>query len=135
MVFIRKKRQQNKRLLRQLIDSDTEFMIGQNSHETQPGYGGNTVNESTTLNNVKNLIQVNSSQVDVHTLENNLVNKIRSEVDKVMTSVETRVQDVVLTAIENLVISRVELAMKSVNASSGRGAFNIVLDPDWIVLY
>ena len=50
-----------------------------------------------------------------------------------MTLVETRVQDAVLTAIENLVFSTVELAMKSVNASSGRGAYSIVLDPEWKV--
>ena len=45
------------------------------------------------------------------TLEENSVGKVGSEVDSVMTAVETRIQDAVLTAIENLVIPRVELAM------------------------
>ena len=36
--------------------------------------------------------------------------------DIVMKSVETRVQDVVMTAIENLVTPRVELAMELANA-------------------
>ena len=40
--------------------------------------------------------------------------------DSVLTTVETKVQDGILTAIESLVIPGVELAMKSVNASSGR---------------
>ena len=35
-----------------------------------------------------------------------------------------------LTAIENLVIPKVQQTMKSLNASSGRGADSIVLDPD-----
>ena len=69
--------------------------------------------------------------MDIHTLENNIVKKGRSEVDIVMISVETRVQDAVMSAIEKLVISRVKLSMKSVNASSGRGADSIVLDPEW----
>ena len=55
---------------------------------------------------------------------------MRTEVDSVMTRVETRVQDAVLTALENLVIPRVELAMKSVNASSGRRVDSVVLDCD-----
>ena len=47
-----------------------------------------------------------------------------------MTAVESRVQDAVLTSIENLVIPLVELAMKSVNALSGRGVESVVLDLD-----
>ena len=47
-----------------------------------------------------------------------------------MTMVETTVQDAVLTAIEKLVIPRVELAMKSANASSGRIINGDVLEPD-----
>ena len=67
----------------------------------------------------------------MHTLERNVVDKSRSEVDSVMTTVETRVQDAVLSAIEDLVLPRVELAMKSINASSGRDADSVVPDPDW----
>ena len=47
-----------------------------------------------------------------------------------MTKVKTRVQDAVLTAIENLVTLRVELAIKSVNASSGYGIGVVVSDQD-----
>ena len=88
------------------------------------------MDETADLINANNSIHVNSSQVDMHTRENNIVNKVRCEVDNLMTSVETRVQDAVLTAMENLVNPRVELAMKSVNASSGRGVSNVVMDPD-----
>ena len=48
--------------------------------------------------------------------------------DNVLTSVETRIQDAVLTAIEILVIPRVELAMKSVNAPSRRNVDGHVLE-------
>ena len=47
-----------------------------------------------------------------------------------MTTVETRVQDAAMTEKESLVIPRVELAMKSVNASYGQGVVSVVLDPD-----
>ena len=53
-----------------------------------------------------------------------------------MTSVETRIQDAVLTAIGNLVIPRVEMAIKSANAPSGRSVDG-ALEPDqrnfWVI--
>ena len=48
-------------------------------------------------------------------------------------TVETRIQDALLTAIENSVIPRVELTMKSTNASSERSFNGNVLEPDQIV--
>ena len=65
---------------------------------------------------------------DMHKLENNIVSKVQNEEDSVMTTVETRVQDAMMSQIENLVIPRVELAMKSVNASSGHELGSVVLD-------
>ena len=55
---------------------------------------------------------------------------MRSNVDNVMESVETRVQDAVWTAIEFLVIPRVELAVKSANAHSERSVDGNVVEPD-----
>ena len=68
--------------------------------------------------------------MDVHTLEKNIVNKVRGKVDSVMTTVATGVQDAILTAKENMVIAKVEQAMKTANASSGRVVESIVPDPD-----
>ena len=51
MVSTPKKRQQNKRQLSQLGESDIEYMIGKNRHETQTGGRVDTVDENTTLNN------------------------------------------------------------------------------------
>ena len=66
----------------------------------------------------------------MHTLEEKIVSKVRSQVDNVMTSVETRVKDAVLTAIEILVIPRVELAMKSANPHSEQSVLCNVLQLD-----
>ena len=64
------------------------------------------------------------------TLEENIVNKVRSEVDNVMTTLETRTQDAVLTEIKNFVILWVELVFKPTNASSVRSVDGNLLDPD-----
>ena len=63
-------------------------------------------------------------------LEKHNANKVRSEVDNMSTTVKTRVQDAVLTAIENSVIAGIEPAMKSINSPSGPDADSVVLDPD-----
>ena len=56
--------------------------------------------------------------------------KFRIEVESVMTTVKTSIRDAVLTTIEGLVIPRVELAMKSANASSGWSVDGNVLELD-----
>ena len=45
-----------------------------------------------------------------------MVSKVRSEVDNVMTTVDNRLQEAVLTAIEILVLPKVQLSLKSANA-------------------
>ena len=105
-------------------------MIGQSSHEAQASNDTNAVDKFTSSNKITGPIQVNSPQVDMHTLEENIVSKVRSGVDNVMTTVKIRVKDAVLTAIENVVNPRVELAMKSADASPGRSVDGIVLEPD-----
>ena len=89
------------------------------------------MDKNITLNNTNDPTQVSGPQVGMHTLEKNFADKIGREVDSVMTTVETRVENVEMTAIENLVIPTVELAMKSVDASSGRGAESVVQVPHW----
>ena len=105
-------------------------MIGQSNHETQTENRANTADGDTSLNDTNNPTQIDGSQLDMHSLEKNIVNKKRSKLDSVTTVLETRVKDAVLTVIENLVIPRVELAMKSLNASSGHWVGSVVLDPD-----
>ena len=111
-----KKKQQSKRFFSHFNESDTDFIIGQSSHEAQAGSKTNVVDISTSSNNLNSPIQGNNPQADMHTLLGNIVSRVRTEVDNVMMAVETSLQDVLLTAREKLVIPRVELAMKSANA-------------------
>ena len=118
----------NKRLLSQLGEFHTYFIVGQYTHETQTENGSNTMEENIISSNANNPTQVISCRVDVHTLEQSIDSKVRSEVDDMMTTVEIRVQNVILTSMECLVIPRVELAMISVNVSSGRDIDGVVPD-------
>ena len=73
-------------------------MIRQSNHETQIESRTNVAHRDGFRIDTNDPAQVNSTQVDIHTPEKNIVSKVRSEVDSVMTAVETRVQDAVLTA-------------------------------------
>ena len=130
MASTRKKKQQSKKLFIQLSEKDTHFMIGQSNQDEQAESRDCMIYRGTSSDNTNNPTQVNYPQVDMHTLEKNIVSKIRSDKNNVMTTVEIRVQDAVLTEIEILVIPRVELAMKLANASSGRRVDGNVLEPD-----
>ena len=66
----------------------------------------------------------------MYILEDNIVSEVRREAYSVMTKVETGVQDAILTTIQSSMIPRVELSMKSANASSGRSVDGTVLEPD-----
>ena len=75
-------------------------MIGLNNHEAQSENRTDTEGENITLNNTNDPTQGSGFQVDVHTLDKNIVDKKRNDVDSVMATVETRVQDAILTEIE-----------------------------------
>ena len=103
-------------------------MMGRSNQDEQIERRDNMICRGTSSDNISNPTQVNYPQVDVHTFEENIVSKVRSEVDNVMTSVKTRVQDAVFTAIENLVVLTVEMAMKSANSPSGRSVDSNVME-------
>ena len=56
----------------------------------------------------------------------NNFDRVRIEEDVVVSTVEARVHGIVLAAMENVVISRAELVIKSANASSERGSKGVV---------
>ena len=63
MLSSRKKKQQNKRLLKHLSESDTIFVIGQSNHEAQIEGRANVAAKNTSLNNINDPTQVNGSEV------------------------------------------------------------------------
>ena len=127
MVSTRKKRQANKRLLSQLDDFDQDMIIGNAVSERQQNV---VVNEGTndrdfTVSNSSNNTVVNESVVNVKTLERCFNERIDRKMNNIDDTVEDRIQNAILTAIENIVAPKIELAIRSINASSGRDATSV----------
>ena len=64
----KKTQQQNKKFLSQLSKCDADFMIRLSNHETQTESWTNVVDRNTFPNDTNDPAQVNSPQVDMHTL-------------------------------------------------------------------
>ena len=132
MVSTRKKRQSNKRLLSQLDDFDQDMIIGNAVSERQEN---TVVNEGTndrdfTVGTSNNNSVVNGNAMNVKTLERRFNERIDREMSNVVDTVEDRIQNAILTAIENIVTPKIELAIRSINASSGRDVANVSVNSE-----
>ena len=127
MVSTRNKRQSNKRLLSQLDDFDRDKIIGNAVSERQENA---VVNEGTkdrdfTVGTSSNDSIVNGNAMSVKTLERCFNEWIDREMSNIVDTVEDRIQNAILTAIDNIVTPKIELAIRSINASSGRDAISV----------
>ena len=75
MVSNGKKKQQNKNLFSQLDESDAEFTIRHSNHEARAEIRTTVLDIGIFPNKMNGPIQVNSQQVDMHTLEENILSK------------------------------------------------------------
>ena len=127
MVSTRKKKQSNRRLLSQLDDFDQDMIIGNAVGEKQEN---TVVNEGTngrvfTVGTSNDSSIVNGNAMSVKTLERCFNERIDREMSNVVDTVEDRIQNAMLTAIENIVAPKIELAIRSMKASSGRDATSV----------
>ena len=127
MVSPRKKRQSNRRLLSQLDDFDQDMIIGNTDSERQENA---VINEGTndrdfTVSTASSNSVVNGNAMYVKTLESCFNERIDREMSKIVDTVEDRIQNAFLTAIDNIVAPKIELAIRSINASSGRDATSV----------
>ena len=127
MVSTRKKRQSNKRLLSQLDDFDLDMIIGNAVSERQENV---VVNEGTndrdfTVGASNNDSIVNGNAMSVKTLERCFNEKIDWEMSNIVDTVEDWIQNAILAAIDNIVTPKIEVAIRSINASSGRDATSV----------
>ena len=105
-------------------------MIGGDNLNAQVECRASITTENATSNNANHSSSVEGSQVDVQILERNITGRIRNQVDNVVATVETRVHEAILSALESLVNQKVDLAIKLVNLSSRRDPESFLLDPD-----
>ena len=68
------------------------------------------------------------SQVKMQTLEKSISDKDRGDVENVVATVETRVHEAIIYAMDNLVVPGVELAMKSVDIFSASNPSSEIVD-------
>ena len=127
MVSTRKKRQSSRRLLSQLDDFDQDMIIGNAVSERQEN---TVVNEGTNdrdfaVGTSNNNSVVNENAVSVETLERCFNKRIDREMSNIIDTVENRIQSAILTAIDNIVAPKIELAIRSINASSGRDVTSV----------
>ena len=127
MVSTRKKRQSSKRLLSQLDVFDHDMIIGNAISERQEN---TVVNEGTndrdfTVVTSNNNSVVNENAMSVETLERCFNKRIDREMSNIIDTVENRIQSAILTAIDNIVAPKIELAIRSINASSGRDVTSV----------
>ena len=127
MVSTRKKKQSNKRLLSQLGDFDQDMIIGNAVSERQ---GNTVVNEGTndrdfTTSTLSNNSAVNGGAMNVKTLERYFNERIDRGTSNIVDTVEDRRQNAILTAIDNIIAPKIELAIGSINASSGRDVTSV----------
>ena len=110
MVSTRKKRQSNRRLLSQLVDFDQDVVIGNAASGTQEKI---LVNEDTndrdfTVGTSSNNTMLNETTMIVKTLESCFNEKIDKEMSNIVDTVEDRIQNAILTAIDNIVEPKIE---------------------------
>ena len=132
MVSTRQKRQSNKQFLSQLDDFDQGMIIGNAVSERQQNA---VVNEGTndrdfTVSTSNNDSVVNGSAMSAKALKRCFIEMIDREMSNIVDTVEDRIQKAILTAIENIVAPKNELAIRSINASSERDAASVSANSD-----
>ena len=132
MVSTRKERQSNKKFLNQVDDFDQDMIIGNAASVRQENI---VVNEGTndrdfTVGTSSNNKAFNENVVNVKTMERCFNKRIDREIDNFVDIVEERIQNAFLTAIDNIVAPKIELAIRSINASSGRDVTSVTANSE-----
>ena len=127
MFSTRKKKQSNRKLLSQLDDFNQDMIIGNAISER---HEKTVVNEGTndrdfTVGTSGNNSVVNGSAMNARTLERCFNERIYRKMSNIVDTVEDRIQNAILTATDNIVAPKMELAIRPINASSGRDATSV----------
>ena len=127
MVSTRKKRQSNRRLPTHLDDFDHYMVIGSTASERQEitVVSEGTNDRDFTVGFSSNIMAINESTVNVKTLERCFKERTDREMSNFVDTVEDRIHNAILTAVDNSVAPKIELAIKSKVASSGRAVTSV----------
>ena len=87
--------------------------------------GESTNDRDFTVGTSRNNSVVNGNALNVKTLERCFDEKIDREMSNIVDTVEIRIQNAIVTAIDDIVAPKIELAIRSINASFGRDAASV----------
>ena len=132
MVSTRKKRQSSRRFLSQLDYFDQDMIIGNAGSERQENVVVNEgVNEQHFTVGSSDVSSIgNENAMNVKTLERCFNERIDREMSNFIDTVEDRIQNAILTAIDSIVAPKIELAIKSINSSSGRDVTSVSVNSE-----
>ena len=122
MVSTHKKRQSNGRLFSQLDDFGQDIIIGNSvtdrleSARVIECTGSQDFTAGTSCTN----LLTNKFMVNVKTLEKCYNDKNGRELSNIVDTVEDRIQNAILMAIDNIIAPKIQLVVRSINGSSGR---------------
>ena len=127
MVSTRKKENQQKRQLSHLEETLNDSAIG-NSVNVNVLEKENLGQETNGQHN--DFGRLDNSERQNQVIENHIDDQITRAVSSDVMTVENRKHDAILTAIDNVVIARVEMAVKSITGSKGLRINSEVQNPD-----
>ena len=130
MISTRKKKHQNKNLLIQLNETLNDFIIG-NSTNADVAENKYILFPTSDLahNSGESTLRENGTSHS-QVIEWNVADRIKKEFDETVTASENWNHDSSLTAMDNAVVPRVEMAVRAISGSSGRGRNSKVRNPD-----
>ena len=133
MISTRNRRQSIRKPLGQLDDnSRSRSVVGNAAIERREIFVLNegTIDRDLTVSTSGINIVNNESTVSAKTLERCFSERIDRQMNNNVDTVEDRIQNTNLTAIDNIVAPKIELAIRSKNASSGRDATSVTANSE-----
>ena len=103
------------------------MIIGNAASESQENavVNGGTNDRDFTVGTSNNDSVINGNAMSVKTLERCFNERTDREMNNIVVRVEDRIQNAILTAIDNVIATKIELAIRSINTSSGRDATSV----------
>ena len=127
MVSTRKMKNQQKRQFSQLNETLNDFIIGNN---TNMGVTENENSEQQASGRHRDFERIIDDASQNQVIGNNTDDRSRDVVDSAVIAVENLMHDAILTAMNDVVIPRVEIAVRSITGSSGNGRNSIFQNTD-----
>ena len=123
----RKKKTANRKFLSQLVDFDQDFVIGDAvSCERQNDVVNNSLADREFSFKFNDHLAVTiENTVVVQTMLITLTARTAREMGNAVETVEDRIQNAILAAMDNVITPRIELALRSLDASSGQEAASV----------